>query len=159
MTASQRPFPLPRKLERDLARALTFWTKLKRRDAEMPFWDDVKLSEIPQLSDRLVMIDAFDKPNRFRVAFALIGADVVAAYGGDLAGKFLDEIEIRRPLQFIVSQCSATVESRAPTYYRHAVAGRPRGKGAAKGSYSRLLLPLWGEGRIGMLLGAFSFKE
>jgi hypothetical protein len=42
---------------------------------------------------------------------------------------------------------SATVEGRAPTYYRS-------GDGAG---YSRLVLPLWGDGRIGMLLVAYGF--
>ncbi len=44
-------------------------------------------------------------------------------------------------LKFLRAQASATVEARAPTFYRGA-------------GYARMLLPMWGDGRIGMLLGA-----
>jgi hypothetical protein len=83
---------------------------------------------------------------RFRIAFGLIGADIKQHYGHDLSGT-LDEIDAAAPLQFLVSQCSATVESRAPTYYRN----------DGTEGYSRLVLPLWGDGRIGMLLVAYAF--
>jgi hypothetical protein len=142
------PYALPPSLERDLARVHAFWDGLKRHDAEMPFWDDVKISALGELAGRLMMIEASDKPVRFRIAFGLVGADIQQRYGHDLSGKFLDEIDIAAPLQFLQSQCSATAESRAPTYYRNA---------DSAGSYARLLLPLWGEGRIGMLLVAYAF--
>jgi hypothetical protein len=142
------PYALPSSLERDLARVHAFWDGLKRHEAEMPFWDDVKISVLPDLAGRLMMIEASDKPMRFRVAFGLVGADIQQRYGRDLAGKFLDEIDIVAPLQFLQSQCSAAVEGRAPTYYRNA---------DSAGSYGRLLLPLWGEGRVGILLVAYAF--
>jgi hypothetical protein len=145
--ASNGPCAVPHGLERDLARVHTFWDDLKRHEAEMPFWDDVKISALPDLAGRLMMIEATDKPVRFRIAFGLVGADIKQHYGHDLSGKFLDEIDAAAPLQFLVSQCCATVESRAPTYYRN---------DGAEG-YSRLVLPLWGDGRIGMLLVAYAF--
>jgi hypothetical protein len=146
--ASDAPYALPHTLERDLARVREFWDGLKRHEAEMPFWDDVKVSALPDLAGRLMMIEASDKPVRFRAAFGLVGADIKQHYGHDLDGKFLDEIDAAAPLQFLLSQCSATVEGRAPTYYR---------TGAGRGTYSRLVLPLWGEGRVGMLLIAYAF--
>jgi hypothetical protein len=145
--ASNGPCAVPHGLERDLARVHTFWDDLKRHEAEMPFWNDVKISALPDLAGRLMMIEATDKPVRFRIAFGLVGADIKQHYGHDLSGKFLDEIDAAAPLQFLVSQCCATVESRAPTYYRN---------DGAEG-YSRLVLPLWGDGRIGMLLVAYAF--
>jgi hypothetical protein len=44
-----------------------------------------------------------------------------------------------------------SVETRAPTYYRHVLGddGAPR----QAEEYSRLMLPMWGEGHVGMLLG------
>lgn len=154
MKPSTQPFTVPTKLKGDLALVLSYWERLRRREAQMPFWDDVNLSALPALSARLVMIEASDKPVRFRFSFGLVGAEVRAQYGGDLAGKFPDEIEIRHPLQFVISQCSATVESAQPTYYERAAGGR--GSPAQPG-YSRLILPLWGDGRVGMLLGAFAW--
>lgn len=154
MTISERPFAPPKELGRDLARVLTFWEGLKRGDAEMPFWDDVNMSSLPELSGKLIMIDALGRPVRFRFSFGVVGAEVKREYGGDLDGRFLDEIEVRHPLRFLLSQCGATVESRQPTYYRHAA---DRGGSHATRGYSRLILPLWGDGGIG-LLGAFTWE-
>ena len=119
----------------------------------MPFADDVDLSALGRLSRKVVLIEVSEKPVRFRCAFELVGKEVERDYAGDLGGKFLDEVDVRHPIQFLLSQCSATVESGEPTYYRHGVAG---GRGPrTHRKYSRLILPLWGEGRIGMLLAAF----
>jgi hypothetical protein len=128
---------------------------LERGEAEMPFADDVKLSALPKLAGRLILIEVLGHPVRFRCGFSLVGEDIKRHYGGDLDGKFLDEVEVRRPLQFLNSQASATVESLSPTYYRYAGA---KGAGArGQKGYSRLLLPMWGNGQIGMLLGAFAW--
>ena len=61
-----------------------------------------------------------------------------------MRGRFIDELVLSGPLEFLRSQCSAAVEARAPTFYRH----------ESKPAYARILLPMWGDGRIGMLLGA-----
>jgi len=147
------PFSPPRKLEPDLVRVRAFWESLKRGDADMPFWDDVNLSSLPDLSGRLMLVDVFDKPVRFRLE--MLGEQLQEQHGGDVIGKFLDEIDARRPLQYLNSQSSATVESRAPTYYRHGSAKRSGSSSAD--IYSRLLLPMWGDGRIGMLLGGVAW--
>ena len=118
----------------------------------MPFWDDVSLAALPNLSGRLMLIDVFDKPLRFR--FGIVGKELQARYRADVVGKFSDEIEIRHPFQYLNSQGLATIESRAPTYYRHEVA--KHGSTRAE-RYSRLILPMWGDGHIGMLLGAVAW--
>ena len=150
MKTSTAPFSVPRKLEPDLVRVLAYWQGLKRGEADMPFWDDVNLSSMPDLSGRLMLIAVFDKPVRFRLE--MLGEELKEQYGRDVVGKFLDEIDPRPPLQYLNSQSSAAVESFAPTYYRHGSAKRS-GSASSTDSYSRLLLPMWGDGRIGMLLG------
>ncbi|MDR3421239.1 MAG: hypothetical protein P4L80_08380 [Xanthobacteraceae bacterium] len=115
----------------------------------MPFWDDVNLSSLPDLSGRLMLLKVFDKPARCRLE--MLGEELKERRGRDVVGKFLDEIDTHPPLQYLNSQSSATVESRAPTYYRHGSTKR-KGSGSTD-TYSRLLLPMWGDGRIGMLLG------
>jgi len=140
MVKPAAPYALPPMLDTDLEKVRAYWHGLIRGKAsDMPYWDDVKLSSLPDLVDRLTLIESFDKPERFR--FDIVGKDLVAAYGRNFAGSFADEIDTHAPLDFIRGQASATVESRAPTYYRHS-------------GYARLLLPLWGDGRISMLLGA-----
>ena len=114
MNTLTAPFSLPRKLEPDLVRVRSYWDGLKRGDADMPFWDDVNLSSLPDLSGRLMLIEVFDKPVRFRLE--MLGEEL-KEYGRDVVGKFLDEIDARPPLQYLNSQSSAAVESRAPTYY------------------------------------------
>ena len=92
MKASDRPYALPHGLERDLARVHAFWEGLKRHEAETPFWDDGNFGAArPRRPPE--MVEAFDKPARFRVAFGLVGADIKQRYGGDLAGSF-DEIDV-----------------------------------------------------------------
>jgi hypothetical protein len=139
--ATDNPYPLPGKLGASLQSVLSYWQGLKRAGNEMPFWDDVKPSALPGPEDRLLLIDAFEKPERFRVN--TIGSELDPA-GGSLRGKFIDELTLSGSLEFLRSQCSATIEARAPTFYRHQ--GKP--------AYARILLPMWGDGRIGMLLGA-----
>lgn len=134
--ATDNSFPLPEGLGPDLQKVLAYWKSLKRADNSMPFWDDVKLSALPGLNGRLMLIDAFEKPERFRINTA--GADVA---GAGLRGKFIDESVLSGPLENLRTQASATVAARAPTFHR--------GSG-----FTRLLLPMWGDGHIGMLLGA-----
>lgn len=137
--AKAHPYPVPRRLTPDLARVMDYWRGLLRGGASMPFADDAKLTDLPDLRQRLFLIEAFSHPQRFR--FAILG-QALAADG--LAGEYLDEIEPPRPFEFLASQCDATVECGEATFHHHEVE-RP---------YSRLLLPLWGDGRISMLLGA-----
>jgi hypothetical protein len=143
MPAPAVPFALPKTPESSLARVLAYWESLKRADNNMPFWDDVKLSNLPDLADRLLLIDAFALPERFR--FRTVGSGLAQRYGEALNGKFLDEMNLRAPFGYLRAQCSATIESRAPTF--HADAG-----------YSRILMPMWGDGHIGMLLGAVDWR-
>jgi hypothetical protein len=123
---------------------------LKRGGNDIPFWDDVKFSLQARLAREAVLVEAFEDPLRFR--FDIVGADIVHQYGEAIAGKFSDEIEARAPLDQFTAQCRTTVERRIPTYFRHAAAGEPQ----RKDGYARLILPLWGNGRIEMLLAAIA---
>lgn len=143
MTNTASAYVLPPHLEDELAKVHAYWKGLIRGQAsDMPYWDDVKLTALPGLEGRLMLVTAFTRPERFR--FDIVGRDVSARYGKALAGSFADEIDTHDPLNFFQSQASATVEGHAPTYYRTS-------------DYSRLLLPLWGDGHISMLLGAVAW--
>jgi hypothetical protein len=143
------PFPLPEKLERDLARVQAYWAGLRRAENSMPFWDDLKLSALADASALVLLIDAFDKPERFR--FNHFSDAMTQGYGEALKGKFADDVDLRDPFAFLRAQCSATVEARVPTYYRCDA-------GSTAPGYSRVLLPMWGDGRISMLLGAVEMR-
>ena len=150
MTASKRPFYVPEKLPLSLGRVRDYWESLKRRENPMPFWDDVNLSSLPDLSDCLILIDAFEKPQRYRLGS--VGDAIRAMYGDDLTGKFIDEIDPSTPLEYFTAQASATIESKEPTFFRH----KPAIGSKRRHEYGRLLLPMWGNGRIEMMLGAIS---
>jgi len=142
MTKATLPYALPDKLDPGLAETLAYWRGLIRGKASsMPYWDDVKLSDMASHAERVMLVGAFEKPERFR--FEIVGSGITSRYGEELQGRFADEVDIRSPLEFFRAQASVTVEGRAPTYY-------------AGDGYARLLLPLWGDGHIGMLLCAFS---
>lgn len=136
-------YGLPEQLRPSLRQVFSYWESLKRGENEMPFWDDVKLPALPDLIGELMLIDVFANPERFR--FSFVGAELCRWSQEPLTGKFADEIQPRTPFDYLRSQCSATVEGRRPTFLHH------RGE---VGAFSRLLLPMWGDGRIGMLLGA-----
>jgi hypothetical protein len=146
MTSEGGAFALPDRLEPDLERVRAYWNGLKRGENDIPFWDDVKLSTQAPHSNHIMMIEAFENPLRFR--FDLVGEDVTRRYGTTLAGKFTDEIHLHAPIDQVTDQCRATVGQGAPTYFRHSEGGT---------RYSRLILPLWGNGHIEMLIGAACF--
>ena len=148
MTISGGAFLLPDRLEPDLDRVYAYWNGLKRGDNDIPFWDDVKFSMKARLARDVMVIESFEDPLRFR--FGLMGEDITHRYGAAISGKFTDEIDVRAPFDELTEQCRATVERGAPTYFQHAPGG---GIG-----YSRLVLPLWGNGFIEMLIGAACFS-
>lgn len=152
MTIAESPFELPATMPPELARVRDYWESLKRGDASMPFWDDVTLSSLPGLVGRLMLVDVFESPLRFR--FNTIGQDILARYEANVTGKFLDGIEIRAPFEYLTAQSSATIESRAPAFYESVSS---RSSAQHQGRYARLLLPMWGNGRIEMLLGAIDY--
>ena len=148
---SALPFPLPERLDPTLNELCAYWNSLRRGNAGMPFTDDVKLGEVGKLSNLILLVEVFQKPERFR--FNIVGDQIARRYGGELAGQFADEIPARAPLDYFLSQCSTTVEAHVPTFYRHA----PR-KGAGS-EYERIILPFWADGHIGALLGAIKAAE
>lgn len=140
---TKHPYALPTRLSPELARVHAYWRGLLRGAAEIPFWDDAKLADLPDLADRLFLVDVFSPPERYR--FASLGKALSA---DDLAGRFLDETRLTSPFGFLRSQAAATVECAKPTFFKEE---------GELGGYGRLLLPMWGEGRISMLLGAVDF--
>jgi hypothetical protein len=150
MTKASPPFALPAKLPLALDRIRDYWESLKRAENEMPFWDDVKLSSLPDLADSLMLVDAFEHPQRFR--FNSVGKKIREVYGAALVGKFVDEIDPKIPLDFFTAQASVTIEAKLPTFFISTAAT----SSIRHSGYARLLLPMWGNGRIELMLGGIS---
>lgn len=136
-----QPYSASSDLPPRLDRAHAYWRSLIRKAAPMPFWDDLTLPDMGDIAGDSFTLEVFDKPERFR--FALVGEGLEASGVGELEGAFLGEGPLSSPFEFLLSQASATVEAGQPTLHR----------GADPKRYDRLLLPMWGEGRIGLLLG------
>ena len=142
------PFEADAPLSPRLDAVLEFWRGLRRGQAELPFADDLDLAKSGELCPDLILLGVFEKPERFRLDLALTPhAPQVEA---DLQGKFLDELTLPPPLDYLRAQADAAVESAAPTCYRHSPAGAER-------RYARLVLPMWGEGQIKLLLVAIEW--
>lgn len=147
-SAATNPFPLPDALPPDLQTTLDYWRGLLRGEARMPFWDDLDIAALGEVAPRALAIEVFDKPQRFRLD--IVGSDIDRRAGGGLQGRFPDrESRQDHPLEFILAQASATVEAAAPTFYANA--------DGPDGPYARIVLPMWGDGRISMLLGAVAW--
>ena len=149
------PYAMPEMLEQELGEVLDYWDGIKRHNNDIPFWDDVQLTALREYSDILMMIDVFEKPERFR--FGVIGRSIIERYGRELESHFVDEVARKAPFDYLPYQASATVQAGKPTFYHH-VAMNSHAPDPAK-SYLRLLLPLWGEGHIAMLMGAVVFAD
>ena len=151
MNRPPNPYRLPATLAPDLARLRTYWRGLLRGSAEIPFWDDLNPADFSDLSSRVLLIDVFSLPERFR--FNLVGTELQETQTKPIDGEFLNKIAMNYPLEFLRSQCSATVECAGPTFHQQDAQQSPD-----RSAYSRLLLPMWGDGRISMLLGGIAWK-
>jgi hypothetical protein len=148
--AVDQPFALPAFLDAQFAALRGYWNSLKRGNASNPFADDLSLAALGKLADSIVLIQVFEKPQRFR--FEMAAANVARLYRGELEGRFADELDIRAPLQYFAAQCSATAESGAPTFYRCE-------QRADSAEYKRLMLPFWGDGHVSTILVAFETRQ
>jgi len=142
MTDVANAYSMPANLEPKLASIYDYWQALRRGGNAIPFWDDVKLSALGSSADDAVLLDVFESPLRFRLGLA--GRSMAARLGSELGGKFLDKFDPDGQFDHLETQCATTVRSRAPTFFRH----------ESPPDYARIALPLWGNGRIQMLLVA-----
>jgi hypothetical protein len=145
-----QPFAMPDFVSAQFAVLRGYWNSLKRGNAAMPFTDDFSPAALGKMATNFTLVHAFQNPQRFR--FDLAGAHVAQVYGAELENRFVDEVSPRAPLDYFAAQCATTVESAAPTLYNH-----PGAAGAAE--YQRMMLPLWGDGRVDAILTLFDFRE
>jgi hypothetical protein len=136
----RNPFPLSDRLDDKLQAVHSLWQGLKRAENNMAFADDLVLLALAKPSGKSFLLTVFTVPERFR--FEFLGPDLPGA----AAGTFVDEITPHAGFSYLRAQASATVEAGEPTLLRLTeTSGR---------DFSRLLLPLWGNGQVSLLLGA-----
>lgn len=141
MMHCRNPFPLPARLDAKLQPVVSLWKSLKRGENDIPFADDLGMDVLANLPGSLFLLRIFQSPERCRFEFLSESLRRSAT-----VGSFLDEIPPGDDFSYLRAQSSATVEAAAPTFLR-----LTRSSGD---SFSRVLLPLWGNGEVNMLLGA-----
>ncbi|MBS0408800.1 MAG: hypothetical protein JSR86_02710 [Proteobacteria bacterium] len=147
MSHRGRPFAVESPLPPHLDGLLAYWKDLCRGQADMPFADDIDMNRVRELVSDSFTLGVFAKPARYRMELARTPrAPVVEA---DLPDRFIDEVALPSPLEYLRAQAEATVEGMGPTIYAHDHDGV---------AYQRLLLPAWGEGQVKLLLGAVEYR-
>ena len=136
----QNPFALPKAVNAELRLVLDYWRRLRRGENDVPFADDVSLSGVP--NSKVFLIKVSQSPLRFQFAFA---QDALQA--SLPVGCFIDEASTSGIFSYLLTQCCATVEAGAPTFFRLRASD-------PVGDFSRLILPAWSDGHISLLLGA-----
>lgn len=144
-----QPFAMHDPVGAQFAALRGYWNSLKRGNTNIPFADDFSPAALRKIAANFALLSVFPNPQRFR--FDLAGANVASVYGAELENRFADEVSPRAPLDYFVAQCATTVESAAPTLYNHR-------HNAGSTQYQRLMLPLWGDGRVNTILAVFDFR-
>ena len=137
----RNPFPLSDCPDAKLQPVVSLWEGLKRGENDMPFSDDLGASALTNLSGSPFLLRTFASPERYRFEFLSEGLCDEA-----MLESFVDEMAPSTSFSYLRAQSSATIEAAAPTLLRLTEHSGCR--------FSRVLLPLWGDGRVNMLLGA-----
>jgi hypothetical protein len=137
----RNPFPLPDSFDAKLQPVVSLWKGLKRGDNDMPFGDDLGVPVLSNLPGTPFLLSVLAFPERYRFEFLSESLRSEA-----VPESFVEGISPSANFSYLRAQCSATVEAAAPTLFRLT---EPSGR-----TFSRLLLPLWGNGQVNLLLGA-----
>jgi hypothetical protein len=112
-------------------------------------------AEIVKLLPNICLIDVIGNPPLFR--FRLFGTNLVAAYGRDLTGDFLNEIDMGALGPQIANEVTRVVQERRPQAVRITVTKQEDGRHL---QYERIALPLSNDGQtVNMILCGFAIER
>lgn len=130
-----------------------YWLK-KKGDRFAPSRADIDPTEIPLLLPYVGLVDVFRNPLRFR--YRLTGTQISSAYGKELTGRYLDEIDLDGHQREIIDEYRTVAESGQPLC---AIWDYQRNDGRHL-HYERLALPLSSDGKtVDMLFGGGFFEK
>jgi hypothetical protein len=120
-------------------RLVDYWHR-KRGDRVMAARADIEPAEIKPLLPYLIIADVFADP--VRVRYRLAGTAVCDAFGYNIAGRWLEDLDVNGGVPFWIEQYGRMVASRAPIF------GQARGMlaGAELFRADWALLPLSSDG-------------
>jgi hypothetical protein len=115
----------------------------------------IRPEEIVALLPYLALVDVIGNPPRFR--FRLFGTELVDAYGQDVTGKFLDEIDLSSITAEVTRQVTRIIAERRPQSVRVRFTKQRDGRFL---EYERLGLPLSEDGTtVNMLFLGFVIEK
>ncbi|MBU6461372.1 MAG: hypothetical protein KGL35_29850 [Bradyrhizobium sp.] len=142
MMRCRNPFPLPDRLDAKLQPVVSLWGNLRRGENGMPFSDDLGVPVLSNLPGNPFLLSVFASPERYRFEFLSENLRQEA-----VLECFLDETPPNINFSYLRAQSSATVEAAESTLFHLT--------NSSGYHFSRVLLPLWGNGQINLLMGAF----
>jgi hypothetical protein len=135
-----------------LAQALAYW-RAKRRARAMPSRRDIDPTEIGPLLPHLQLIDVVDGGIRYR--YRLAGTSLVAAFGREYTGRYLDELFAGERLAY-AQRVFATVCSRQKAVFLRNRYSTTRDVDMMA---NRLYMPLSEDGcSVNVIFGALTFE-
>jgi hypothetical protein len=108
------PAPPPPPSSR-VQRLSDYWRRT-RGSRIMPARSDIEPAEIKPLLPYLLIADVFADP--VRVRYRLAGTAVCEAFGRNIAGCWLDELDVNGGVPFWIEQYGRLIASRAPVFGR-----------------------------------------
>jgi hypothetical protein len=108
------PAPSPARSSR-VQRLGDYWQR-KRGDRVMPARADIEPAQIKPLLPYLIIADVFADP--VRVRYRLAGTAVCEAFGCNIAGSWLDELDVNGGVPFWIEQYGRLIAARAPIFGR-----------------------------------------
>jgi hypothetical protein len=118
-----------------------YWQR-QRRGRVMPARADIEPLEIKALLPYLLIADVFDDP--VRVRYRLAGTAICDAFGYNIAGRWLDDLEVNGGVPFWIAQYARMIGSRAPVFGR--ATGTLAGVELIRADWA--LFPLSNDGRL-----------
>ncbi len=144
----QLEFGFPDSLTDPLRHLRDVWEQAKSVRTDMARAEDFDFALLREDADHLLVFEVMDQPLQLRVETA--GCWITEAYGETLAGRSVESLSERAPLEEIWIQAMAAVRDRRPVYFRRETGSLP---------YERIVLPLWGESRVEKLVCAISPRD
>jgi hypothetical protein len=144
---------LPEPRHASLRRLHAYWLA-KKGAARAPPRSAIHPEEIVDLLPNLALVDVIGEPPRFRVR--LFGTILVAAYGQDITGRFIDEIDLDTIGPDLDASLRAVVRDWRPHVMRVQLI---KAEDRRHIEYERIWLPLSSDNQtVNMLLGGIAVE-
>lgn len=125
-----------------------YWQEL-RQGRRAPARSEIDLLRIKSILPNIILLDVEEDPRRYN--FRLMGTRIVSWYGGDLTGRYIDEVDFGGEPMFTFTILDQMVDKVVPAH----MTGEYVKHDGRHIRYERLFLPMSSDGtHIDKILGA-----